>query len=256
MTISIGKLTHTILAWIWYAYVGTRLCTVKLASHLIVNTYIRKTNLRSLNTRYYENCHLSIAENKKYFTTCNHQFRILSFHIFFLNLGTNQNEQYHQIEKPTPYWLGQISEFGMGEMYENLWFPPSANCFIWFYWSVHQRVSRILFRRITNCFHQICSLFWSSQNEFLFEKKYMYEQMSKWQIYFHQNSQNRDGTRNSSSLVVPDLFSLLDSPRNRFYNSSAPRVLAKIRRGPRNTEYWKIFSNLSRFFCFPFCFSG
>ena len=64
------------------------------------------------------------------------------------------------------------------------------------------------------------------------------------------------GIPRPSILEVPDLFSLLDSPRNRFYNSSAPRVLAKIRRGPRNTEYRKIFSNLSRFFCFPFCFSG
>ena len=32
----------------------------------------------------------------------------------------------------------------------------------------------------------------------------------------------RDGTRNSSFLVVPDLFSLLNSPRNRFYHSSDP----------------------------------
>ena len=64
------------------------------------------------------------------------------------------------------------------------------------------------------------------------------------------------GIPRPSILEFPDLFSLLDSPRNRFYNSSAPRVLAKIRRGPRNTEYRTIFSNLSRFFCFPFCFSG
>ena len=62
------------------------------------------------------------------------------------------------------------------------------------------------------------------------------------------------GIPRPSILEVPDLFSLLDSPRNRFYNSSAPRILAKIRRGPRNTEYRTIFSNLSRFFCFPFCF--
>ena len=39
----------------------------------------------------------------------------------------------------------------------------------------------------------------------------------------------RDGTRNSSILEVPDLFSLLDSPRNRFYHSSSPR-------GPRQNS--------------------
>ena len=64
------------------------------------------------------------------------------------------------------------------------------------------------------------------------------------------------GIPRPSILEVPDFFSLLDSPRNKFYHSSAPQVLAKIRQGPRNTEYRTIFSNLSRFFCFPFCFSG
>ena len=37
------------------------------------------------------------------------------------------------------------------------------------------------------------------------------------------------GIPRPSILEVPDLFSLLDSPRNRFYHSSDPRVLAKIR---------------------------
>ena len=41
------------------------------------------------------------------------------------------------------------------------------------------------------------------------------------------------GIPRPSFLEVPDLFSLLDSPRNRFYHSSDPRVLAKIPRGPR-----------------------
>ena len=41
------------------------------------------------------------------------------------------------------------------------------------------------------------------------------------------------GIPRPSILEVPELFSLLDSPRNRFYHSSAPRVLAKICRGPR-----------------------
>ena len=36
------------------------------------------------------------------------------------------------------------------------------------------------------------------------------------------------GIPRPSILEVPDLFSLLDSPRNRFYHSSNPRVLAKI----------------------------
>ena len=44
------------------------------------------------------------------------------------------------------------------------------------------------------------------------------------------------GIPRSLILEVPDLFSLLDSPRNRFYNSSAPRVLAKNRRDLENTE--------------------
>ena len=39
-------------------------------------------------------------------------------------------------------------------------------------------------------------------------------------------------------LEVPDLFSLLDSPRNRFYHSSDPRFLAKIPRGPRTLKIW------------------
>ena len=47
------------------------------------------------------------------------------------------------------------------------------------------------------------------------------------------------GIPHPSILEVPDLFSLLDSPRNRFYNSSAPRFLAKIWRGPRGSEEWQ-----------------
>ena len=42
------------------------------------------------------------------------------------------------------------------------------------------------------------------------------------------------GIPRPSFLEVPDLFLLLDSPRNIFYHSSGPRVLAKIGRGPRN----------------------
>ena len=41
------------------------------------------------------------------------------------------------------------------------------------------------------------------------------------------------GIPRPSILEVPDLLSLLDSPRNKFYHSSAPRILAKIRSGPR-----------------------
>ena len=41
----------------------------------------------------------------------------------------------------------------------------------WYIWSTHQMVSRILFSRILIFFHQICFLFWSPQNEFLFDKK-------------------------------------------------------------------------------------
>ena len=37
-------------------------------------------------------------------------------------------------------------------------------------------------------------------------------------------------------LKVLDLFSLLDSPRNRFYHSSDPQVLAKTPRGPRKYQ--------------------
>ena len=47
------------------------------------------------------------------------------------------------------------------------------------------------------------------------------------------------GIPRPSILEVPDLFSLLDSPRNRFNHSSTPRVLAKIHRGPR--KYWISF---------------
>jgi hypothetical protein len=58
----------------------------------------------------------------------------------------------------------------------------------------------------------------------------------------------RDGTRNSSSLEVPDLFSLLVSPRNRFYHSLDPQVLAKIPRGPRKYQKYRkvVSSRLSR----------
>ena len=72
------------------------------------------------------------------------------------------------------------------------------------------------------------------------------------------------GIPRPSILEVPDLFSLLDSPRNRFYNSSAPRFLAKIRRGPRkyrisflNTSKMKISENFQQFvknFLFLFLF--
>ena len=40
-------------------------------------------------------------------------------------------------------------------------------------------------------------------------------------------------------LEVPDLFLLLDSQRNRFYHSSAPRILAKTCRGPQ--KHWISF---------------
>ena len=46
------------------------------------------------------------------------------------------------------------------------------------------------------------------------------------------------GIPRPSFLEVPDLFSLLDSPRNRFYHCSDPRVLAKIPRGPRKLKIW------------------
>ena len=58
----------------------------------------------------------------------------------------------------------------------------------------------------------------------------------------------RDGTRNPSFLVDPDLFSLLDFPRNRFYHSSDPRVLAKIPGGPRKYhKYQKVQHFLEKF---------
>ena len=47
------------------------------------------------------------------------------------------------------------------------------------------------------------------------------------------------GIPRPSILEVPDLFSLLDSLRNKFYHSSAPRILAKICWGPR--KYWISF---------------
>jgi hypothetical protein len=47
------------------------------------------------------------------------------------------------------------------------------------------------------------------------------------------------GIPRPSILEVLDFFSLLNSPRNRFYNSSAPRLLAKIPRGPR--KHWISF---------------
>ena len=72
------------------------------------------------------------------------------------------------------------------------------------------------------------------------------------------------GIPRPSILEVPDLFSLLDSPRNRFYNSSAPRFLAKIWRGPRkyrisflSTSKMKISENFQQFvkiFLFLFLF--
>ena len=58
------------------------------------------------------------------------------------------------------------------------------------------------------------------------------------------------GIPRPSILEVPDLFSLLDSPRNRFYHSSAPRILAKIFRGPWNTEFplsMRILENFQKF---------
>ena len=64
-------------------------------------------------------------------------------------------------------------------------------------------------------------------------------------FYFFENFFKRTqlgmarGIPRPSILEVPELFSLLDSPRNRFYHSSAPRVLAKICRGPR--KYWISF---------------
>ena len=65
------------------------------------------------------------------------------------------------------------------------------------------------------------------------------------------------GIPRPSVLEVPDLFSLLDSPRNRFYNSSAPRVLAKVRRGSRNTEFplnMKISESFQKFVKIFLCF--
>ena len=41
------------------------------------------------------------------------------------------------------------------------------------------------------------------------------------------------GIPRPSILEVPDLFSLFDSPRNRFYHSSNPRGPRQISRGPR-----------------------
>ena len=46
------------------------------------------------------------------------------------------------------------------------------------------------------------------------------------------------GIPRPSFLEVPYFFSLLDSPRNRFYHSSDPQVLAKIPRGPRTLKIW------------------
>jgi hypothetical protein len=56
------------------------------------------------------------------------------------------------------------------------------------------------------------------------------------------------GIPRPSILEVPDLFSLLDSPRNRFYHSSDPRVLAKIPRGPRKSNI-RLFT-MAEFACY------
>jgi hypothetical protein len=53
------------------------------------------------------------------------------------------------------------------------------------------------------------------------------------------------GIPRPSFLEVPDLFSLLDSPRNRFYHSSDPRVLAKIPGGSQ--KYQKLQHFLEKF---------
>ena len=53
------------------------------------------------------------------------------------------------------------------------------------------------------------------------------------------------GTPRPSFLEVLDLFSLLDSLRNRFYHSSNPRVFAKIPQGPQ--KYQKIQHFLEKF---------
>jgi hypothetical protein len=56
------------------------------------------------------------------------------------------------------------------------------------------------------------------------------------------------GIPRPSFLEVQDLFSLLNSPRNRFYHSSDPRVLAKIPRGPRKyKKYQKVQHFLEKF---------
>ena len=61
-----------------------------------------------------------------------------------------------------------------------------------------------------------------------------------------------------SILEVPDFFSLLDSPRNKFYHSLALRILSKICRGLENTEFplnMKISESFQKFVDFFLFFS-
>ena len=51
------------------------------------------------------------------------------------------------------------------------------------------------------------------------------------------------GIPRPSILEVPDLFSLLNSPRNRFYHSSTPRVLVKIFTFKRNSVFSRSSAN-------------
>ena len=54
------------------------------------------------------------------------------------------------------------------------------------------------------------------------------------------------GIPRPSFLEVPDLFLLLDSPRNRFYHSSDPRGPRQILRGIEEPRSYKIYSSGNR----------
>ena len=58
----------------------------------------------------------------------------------------------------------------------------------WYIWSAHHMVLQILFSRILMFFQQICCLFWSPQNEFLFENQNV-QKNAKIIIYFYEKSQ-------------------------------------------------------------------
>ena len=68
----------------------------------------------------------------------------------------------------------------------------------------------------------------------LFYKQHILKKKTSWTFLILYSRWQR-GIPRPSILEVPDLFSPLDSSRNRFYHSSDPRILAKISWGP-----WKL----------------